>query len=79
MNKLEILKAQYQIIRDKLMLFSASVGGCFITYFNINLPLYGKITLETAFIASLIGMLINLFKAGKILNKIKKLEDKNDW
>ena len=31
MNKLEMLKFEYQILKDKLLLFSAGAGGSFVT------------------------------------------------
>jgi len=73
--KLETLKAEYTIIKDRLLLFGAGFGGSAtfiasikdINLFSISAGIIGAF--------SLIGILINLHKAGKIqieLETIKK-------
>ena len=79
MLKLESLKAEYAIIKDKLLLFSGGFAGSVSIIINDNNLLF---TLSaTAFgSASFIGILLNLYKAGKISKEINTLKEelKND-
>ena len=72
--KLETLKAEYSIIRDKLLLFGAGFGGSATFIANIkNVNLFSiSAVIIGAF--SLIGLLINLHKAGKIQKELEKIE-----
>jgi hypothetical protein len=74
-NKVEILKAEYAIIRDKLLLFAAGAGGSFTIIVNKTLPSLINFGVITILIASSIGILINLYKAGKILKKLERIEN----
>ena len=73
MNKLDKLMAEYSIIRDKILLFSAGLGGSFLTFFKIN-NLIGDSILVITFLVSLYGLLFNLYKAGKIQKEIRELK-----
>ena len=72
--RIELLKLEYSIIKDKLLLFSAGLGGSFTALFSLFLPLYAKIGLWFTLGFSFIGLLLNLDKAGKILIEIKELK-----
>lgn len=72
--KIELLKLEYSIIKDKLLLFSAGLGGSFATLFGAMLPFYIKLGLWIVLGFSFIGILLNLDKAGKILKEIKELK-----
>jgi hypothetical protein len=74
-NKVEILKAEYAIIRDKLLLFAAGAGGSFTMMVNNNFSNGVIAIIGIIFTASTIGMAINLYKAGKILKKLERLEN----
>ena len=72
--RIELLKIEYSIIKDKLLLFSAGVGGSFTAIFSLGLPIYAKVGLWIALGISFLGLLLNLDKMGRILGDIKKLK-----
>ena len=72
--RIELLKLEYSIIKDKLLLFSAVLGGSFTALFSLSLHLYIKCGVWIALGFSFIGLLLNLDKAGKILIEIKELK-----
>ena len=71
--RLETLKAEYTIIRDKLFLFTAFVigGFLFLTYFT--LPFIGKVFLYLVIFFSSIGLILNLKEFNKISKEIEEL------
>jgi len=71
--KLEVLKAEYSIIKDKLFLFTAFIIGSslFLTYFT--LPFTGKIFLYLVIFFSSIGLILNLKEFNKISKEIEEL------
>jgi len=76
MNKLEILKFEYSIIKDKIILWSAGLSGSFFSFFKIDNKIADTILVIT-FSISLYGFLFNLHKAGKIQKEVNKLKDDN--
>ena len=73
--RLEILKFEYSIIKDKLLLFAAGAGGSFTFVFTKELPKAVDVGLYVLFAISTVGLLLNLQKAGKIQIEIKKLKE----
>jgi hypothetical protein len=66
MNRLEVLKANIDIEKAKLLFFSAVAGGSWVKL-SLNLDLY-NIILIISFVYGVIGSLKSLVE----LNKIKK-------
>ena len=75
-DKLEILKAEYSIIRDKIILWSAGLSGSFFAFFKIDNTIADSM-LIISFSFSLYGFLFNLNKAGKIQKEIEELKVSN--
>ena len=78
MNKLDILKFEYNLIKDKMMLFSASTGGSFFALINSSHNIIIKVILYIIVAISFGGVLVNLHKSGKISKELQKLKEKND-
>ena len=72
--KIELLKLEYSIIRDKLLLFSTALGGSFMAAFTKVFPLIVEYGLFGVMIFSTFGLFNNLKKAGKIIGEIGKLK-----
>ena len=72
--KIELLKLEYTIIKDKLLLFGAGFGGSFTTLIAKNLPIIVEYGLYFSLAFTFIGILSNLKKAGKMLDEIEKLK-----
>jgi len=47
--RIELLKLEYSIIKDKLLLFSAGLGGSFTALFSLSLPLYIRVVAKLFF------------------------------
>jgi len=76
--KVDILKSEYQIIRDKLLLFSSSTAGSFAMLLNDKLPFIGSVVLYATFTISFGGVLLNLQKAGKIQKELETIKEINN-
>ena len=74
---IEKLKLEYTILRDKLLLFSGSAGGSFLTLIKGDFSLLINSVLTLTFLSSFVGIIVNLHKISKIQNKLKELN--NDW
>ena len=72
--KLEILKAEYSIVRDKLLLFGAGFGSSLTFIANIKVINLFSISAGIIGAFSFIGLLINLHKAGKIQIELEKIK-----
>lgn len=72
--KIELLKLEYAIIKDKLLLFGAGFGGSFTTLIAKNLPIMVEYGLYLSLAFTFVGILSNLKKAGRMLNEIKELK-----
>ena len=72
--KLETLKAEYSIVRDKLLLFGAGFGGSVTFIANIKVINLFSISAGIIGAFSFIGLLINLHKAGKIQIELEKIK-----
>jgi len=72
--KLETLKAEYSIIRDKSLLFGAGFGGSATFISSLNGMNLLSISAGIIGAFSLLGLLINLYKAGKIQKELEKIE-----
>ena len=72
--RLEVLKSKYQIVKDKLLLFSATFGGSIIYLATKTLSIGFLVFFGLGAIVSFIGVLINLILAGKIYKQIEELE-----
>ena len=72
--KLETLKAKYNIIKDKLLLFGAGFGGS-IAYIKSSNLLLVNIGVEIFAGLCFSGILINLYKAGKIQKELEKIKE----
>jgi hypothetical protein len=75
-DKLEILKFKYTLLRDKVLLWSAGLSGSFFAFFKIDNPIADGMLL-IAFSFSLFGFLFNLHKIGKIQKEIDNLKVEN--
>jgi len=71
--KLEILKFEYSIIRDKLLLFMAFILGSLFSLEYLTLPFIGRLSLYLVIIFSLLGFIVNLKEFNKISKEIKEL------
>jgi len=76
--KLEILKAEYSIVRDKLLLFGAGFGSSLTFIANIKVINLFSISAGIIGAFSFIGLLINLHKAGKIQIELEKIKEVNN-
>jgi hypothetical protein len=74
--KLETLKAEYSIIKDRIILWSAGLSGSFFAFFKLDNPIADNM-LAISFLFSLYGFLFNLNKSGKIQKEIEKLKVNN--
>ena len=72
--KLETLKAEYSIVRDKLLLFGAGFGGSVTFIANVKVINLFSISAGIIGAFSFIGLLINLHKAGKIQIELEKIK-----
>jgi hypothetical protein len=72
--KLETLKAEYSIVRDKLLLFGAGFGSSLTFIANIKVINLFSISAGIIGAFSFIGLLINLHKAGKIQIELEKIK-----
>jgi len=72
--KLETLKTEYSIIRDKLLLFGASFGGSATFISNVNEINLFSISAGIIGAFSLIGLLINLSKTAKIQKELEEIK-----
>ena len=72
--RLETLKAEYSIIKDKLLLFGAGFGGSATFIANVKDINLFSISAGIVGAFSFIGFLINLYKAGKIQIEFEKIE-----
>ena len=73
-DKLEVLKAEYSIMRDKLLLFGAGFGGSATLITNIKDVNVFSISAGIIGTFSLIGLLVNLHKAGKIQKELEQIK-----
>jgi len=73
--RLDAIRAKYQVIRDKLLLFSAGFGGSFMLLSTKQLDFLFSLLTGLGLVVSLIGLLINLSAAGKLLRQIEELEN----
>ena len=71
--RLETLKAEYTIIRDKLFLFTAFVIGGFLFLAYFTFPFIGKVFLYLVIFFSSIGLILNLKEFNKISKEIEEL------
>ena len=72
--RIELLKLEYSIIKDKLLLFSAGLGGSLTVLLSDTVSPLVEYGLYASFAFFFVGSLINLDKAGKILIEIKELK-----
>ena len=72
--KLETLKAEYFITKDKLLLFAAGFGGSVTFIANVKVINLFSISAGLIGAFSFIGILINLHKAGKIQMELEKIK-----
>ena len=71
--KLEILKFEYSIIRDKLLLFMFFTIGSLFSLEYLTLLFIGKLFLYLVIFFSLLGFIVNLKEFNKISKEIKEL------
>ena len=72
---IEKLKLEYTILRDKLLLFSGSAGGSFLTLIKGDFSYLINSVLTLTFLSSFVGIIVNLHKISKIQNKLKELNN----
>jgi hypothetical protein len=73
--KLETIKAKYQIVKDKLLLFSAGFGSSLLIESTKNLNSFFEIVFGLGVVLSFIGLLTNLFLANRYLKEIERIEN----
>ena len=74
--RLDVLKAKYQIVKDKMLLFSAGFGGSIVMMVKLyESSLYVELFFGLGLILSFIGVLKNIFLANKLYLEIKGLEN----
>jgi len=74
--KLETIKAKYQIVKDKILLFGAGFGGSvmILLEFDFNSEI-AIIFFSIGVLTTILGLLKNLYLAGKLYNDIEKVEN----
>lgn len=73
--KIELLSKKIEIVKSKLLVFSAGVAGCwaFLSANYTKVDFLVIISLVLIFIFGL-GVTMNLFRFGDIMDEMKKLE-----
>ena len=64
--KLEALKVKYQIVKDKVLLFSAGFSGSVMILLKMDF---------NSKLATIAGLLKNLYLANKLYNDIERVEN----
>jgi len=73
--KLEALKAKYQIVKDKVLLFSAGFSGSVMILLKMDFnSKLAKIFFGIGVLATIAGLLKNLYLANKLYNDIERVE-----
>ena len=73
--KLEALKAKYQIVKDKVLLFSAGFGSSLVIESTKQLSDFFEFVFGVGVVLSFIGLLTNLFLADTYLKEIERIEN----
>ena len=74
--RLDVLKAKYQIVKDKMLLFSAGFGGSIVMMVKLyKSSLYVEIFFGFGLVLSFVGLLKNIFLANRLYFEIKGLEN----
>jgi len=73
--KLEALKVKYQIVKDKVLLFSAGFGSSLVIESTKQLSDFFEFVFGVGVVLSFIGLLTNLFLADTYLKEIERIEN----
>ena len=73
--RLEALKARYQIVRDKLLLFGAGFGGSVMGLAKMEFGMFAIIFFSVGLVITFVGILKNILLANALYEEIKGLEN----
>jgi len=76
MDRLECIKQEVEIIKQKLLLFSSGMGGSVVLFITKSPNQYIKIGLGIIVIYTAIGVLSNIKELNKLLKEIRDLKEK---
>jgi len=75
MDKVECIKQEIEIIKQKLLLFSSGMGGSVVLFITKNPNQYIRIGLGIIVIYTAIGVLSNIKELNKLLKEIRDLKE----
>ena len=73
--RLEVLKARYQIVKDKLLLFGAGFGGSMMALSSKSLNLFFEAVFGAGAVVTFVGILVNLSLASKLQKDMEGISD----
>jgi len=76
MDKIEYIKQEIEIIKQKLLLFATGFGGSSVLIIKQNPDFYFKVILYIISSYTAIGIMSNLKELNKLLKEIRNLKEK---